>query len=83
MTTLEELQRQKRRLQIKREHQGAISRIQREKQQLKKEIKELKNPATQAFKRNVSRGLRTGGRATLNWLDRATRPVPVRKRRRR
>ncbi len=83
MATLEELKKQRRSLQIRRDHEKAISQIQREKQQLTKEIKELRNPATQTFKRNVGRGLVTGGRATLRWLDRVTRPVPVRQRRRR
>lgn len=43
------------------------------------EIKALKNPRTVAFKRNLRRGLTTGGKGILDYLDKVTRPVPVKR----
>jgi len=81
MTTLQELQKQRDLLRRKRqtelESKRDMLRIQREREELKREIRDLKNPRTSAFKRNLGRGIRTGGRATLRFLDRITEPTPA------
>jgi len=79
MATLEELRRRKAQLLAKEQIRRDFMNIQRERDMLKKEIKELKNPRTERFKRNLSKGLSIGGRATFRFLDNITRPAPIRR----
>lgn len=51
----------------------------RKRMELEQELKSLKNPHSQAFKSNLQRGLLFGGRKTLQFLDKITRPEPVRR----
>ena len=57
--------------------------IAREKKQLEKEIKELRNPRSSAFRSNLKRGLAGGakytGKKVWSFLDEITRPAPIRK----
>jgi|TARA_Y100000310_G_scaffold97876_1_gene95547 hypothetical protein len=56
---------------------SALRKIKAEKikrESLEKELRELKNPGTTAFKKNLRRGLITGGKKTLRFLDEITRP---------
>ena len=52
---------------------------QRERERLRQEIKTLRNPRTVVFKQNLKRGLITGGKGVLDYLDKVTRPVPVKR----
>ena len=79
MATLKELRRIKSQLLAKEQSRMELMKIQRERDMLKKQIKELQNPNTERFKRNLSRGLLKGGRATFRFLDNITRPAPIRR----
>ncbi len=79
---LTKLKRERDKLKAKLASQKDFAKIQRERKELMKEIAALKNPRSTAFRKNVKRGLIKGGRSTLKYLDDITRPVPMRKRRR-
>jgi len=83
--SLAELRRERERLRNYAKARREIAGIQREKNKLQREIKDMKNPRTARFKQLLRRGVNSGGRATMSFLDRLTRPTPVRptKRRRR
>jgi|TARA_Y100000310_G_scaffold312242_1_gene359355 hypothetical protein len=80
MASLEQLRREKQKLLNQAQARREIAQIGRERNQLKKEVRDLRNPKTAVFKRNLSSGLRAGGRATFRFLDRITEPAPVRRR---
>jgi len=87
MPTIAQLKRRRKAIELKnkalRERNAArraLFNAQKDKEDLRQEIKTLKNPRTVAFKKNLKRGITTGGRTTLKFLDDLTRPVPVRKR---
>lgn len=90
MTTLQELKRERARLEIVRKSKIEMAKIQAERKKLKKEIEDLKNPKTKAFKTNVKKGLFMGGRGlgymsakAFNILEKATRPEPRRRKKKR
>lgn len=62
--TLEELRREVQMLKAKQANIEDLKRIQREREQLVKEIKMLKNPNSVAFKQNLRRGLSKVGKGS-------------------
>ena len=40
-----------------------------EKKRLERELKDLKNPKSKAFKKNLVKGLKKTGKSTYSWLD--------------
>lgn len=79
MTTLKQLKRQRDMFRARRESQKEIAKIGRERKDLQREIKALKNPKSASFKKNLKRGLRIGAKSTLRLFDDLTRPVPNRR----
>ena len=77
--TLQQLKRRRDLLRARDQSRKDFRKIQIERSKLKKEIRELRNPSTTAFKKNLKKGIIIGGRSTLNYLDNLTRPVPVRR----
>lgn len=57
---------------LKRENQRLKNRVQS--QRLMQENMELRNPKTTAFKKNILRGLKSGGKVTMGFLDSITKP---------
>ncbi len=80
MATLEQLKRRRSILKARDEARRDMKKIGLERKKLKKEITELKNPRTTAFRKNLKHGLVHGGKGTLQFLDYITRPVPIKKR---
>jgi hypothetical protein len=72
--TLEELKRENQRLKNRVQSQREIEEIGRERQRLMQENMELRNPKTTAFKKNILRGLKSGGKVTMGFLDSITKP---------
>jgi len=79
MATLQELQKQVKILRLENERKEKILKARREsakeirltgekRKMLEKEIKELKNPQSQAFKKNLKSGLIKGGKGIFNFL---------------
>ncbi len=66
-------------LQSQRDSLRERNRIVGESKKLEREIRDLKNPKSVAFRKNLKSGLIKGGRATLKYLDDLTRPVPMRR----
>lgn len=64
-----------RKLRIFRENQREIVQRGRERLKLQKELKDLKNPKSQAFKKNVKQGLIRGGRVGFKFLQRVAEAV--------
>ena len=79
MATLEELKRRRDVLQARDQSRREIKKIGEDRKKLQREIKDLKNPRTTAFKKMLSKGVMAGGRGTLKLLDDLTRPTPVRR----
>lgn len=79
MATNEQLEREVRRLRAIKESKQDFMKLQRERNNLRKEIKSLRNPNTHMFKKNLKIGLIRGGKETLKFLDNITRPVPVKR----
>ncbi len=79
MATLEELKRRRDVLQARDQSRREIKKIGEDRKRLQREIKDLKNPRTTAFKKMLSKGVMAGGRGTLKLLDDLTRPTPVRR----
>ena len=77
--TLAQLQAQRNALVAKASALKKVEMVSQENKKLQKEIRELKNPGTTAFKKNIKSGMIKGGRATLRYLDDITRPVPMRR----
>lgn len=77
MVTLEELKRENAKLRARESSRQDMRRIQRERQQLVEENKDLRNPRSTAFKKNLGRAIRRGGSATLRFIDKQTRPIPI------
>ena len=94
MATIEQIRKRKKLLEMKNKAlrqrnaaKRALFEARKEKERLRQEVKTLRNPRTVAFQQNLKRGLMSGGKGIMNYLDQVTRPVPVRtpikKRRRR
>ena len=79
MTTLQQLRREKAKLQAKLSSQRDYVKIQSERNALKKEIKAMKNPGSTRFKKFLRKNLISAGRSTLKIIDDTTRPVPMRR----
>lgn len=79
MATLQELERRRDVLRAKAEAKREIKQAGRDRKKLQKEIKDLKNPRTTIFKKNLKKGLIFGGKKTLQFLDDITKPTVIRK----
>ena len=79
MATLEELKRRKDVLQARAEARREMEQVARDRKKLQKEIKDLRNPRTTAFRKMLKKGVMAGGRGTLKLLDDLTRPTILRK----
>ncbi len=85
MVSLEELKKQKMKLQTERMRVKEFFEIQKEKKLLKKEIEELKNPRSTAFRSVLKKGFKkgviltgkglfAGGKVVFDVVEKATRP---------
>lgn len=79
MVTNEELRREIAELKKNQQKMKENAALRKQKQSLMREVKDLKNPRTSAFKSNLKKGLKTGGKSTLHFLDVITRPQLVSK----
>ena len=59
-----------RRLRNIQEGKGEMKQLGRDKKNLQRQLKKLKNPKSSAFKRNVRKGVISGGKKTFGFLER-------------
>ncbi len=79
MATLQELKRRRDILRARDEARREMKKIGEDRKRLQREIRDLKNPTTTAFKRMLRKGIMAGGRGTLKLLDDLTKPTILRK----